>query len=108
MSSADDELVREQAQAAAREAAAIGGDPGHHEPDPALAPVAEAGGGVAEGFEQAEEDLIDNAENFDVPGSPRNRAYPAEREADRAGAVYADADELTSTERVDDAEGRTP
>ena len=29
--------------------------------DPAMEPVEEAGGGVSEGFEQAEKDLIENA-----------------------------------------------
>ena len=52
----------EQAEAAAREAASIGGRAGDEELDPALRPLVEAGEGVAGGFELAELDMIEAAE----------------------------------------------
>ena len=66
-----------------------GWDERHRE---AMEPVEEAGGGEAEGFEQAEERLIEEAENFDEGRSPL-------RDADRRGAepgdraVYGEADD---------------
>lgn len=58
----DERYEREQEQAAAQEAGAIGGPvPDGETKDPAMRPVQEAGGGVAEGFEDAEQELIDAA-----------------------------------------------
>jgi len=56
---------REEADAAAAEAAGIGGVTGEEELDPAQLPVAEAGGGVAEGFEESERALIEHASHGD-------------------------------------------
>jgi hypothetical protein len=56
---------REQADRAASEAAHIGGLPARQGSDPARAPVEEAGGGEAEGFEQAEELLVEHATHGD-------------------------------------------
>jgi hypothetical protein len=55
--------------AAAREAAAIGGRAGDEELDPAERPLAEAGEGVAERFELAEEELREAVD-------PTNRVVP--------------------------------
>jgi hypothetical protein len=54
-------------------------------------PVEEAGGGEAEGFEQAEKDLIDRAQD---PAGHRaaGRAFPPEAESDRSTADYGEAD----------------
>ena len=41
-------------------------------------PVEEAGGGESEGFEQAERELVEQAENFDQHRSPRRDAFEAE------------------------------
>jgi len=71
----DDDVVREEEEAAAAEARAIGGNPGEDptEADPdrfdgergeAFRAVEEAGGGEAEGFEQAEAMLIDRATDW--------------------------------------------
>lgn len=62
----DPDPAREQAEAAAAEAAAIGGrpssePPSQDEPDEAGRPVAEGGGGEAEGFEEAERELIEHS-----------------------------------------------
>ncbi|HSD79053.1 MAG TPA: hypothetical protein VLB47_00275 [Solirubrobacteraceae bacterium] len=61
-----------------------------------MRPVEEAGGGEAEGFEQAEEDLVDRAENFDEGRSPLRDAW-TEAETSDPG-VYGEADEEESSE----------
>ena len=100
---ADDPLVDEETAAAAREAGALGGRTRGDEHDPAMAPVHEAGGGEAEGFEEAEERLIDNAEHGDdLSPDPYNDAFTPERESDRSGAGYGEADHERSSERGDD------
>jgi hypothetical protein len=61
--------------------------------DPAMAPVIESGGGVAEGFEQSEAELIDHASHGDDEGTERilEDAFGEEAEEDRG--VYGEADE---------------
>jgi hypothetical protein len=61
--------------------------------DPARIAAEDAGGGVAEGFEQSEAQLIANATGFDGGGTERilEDAFPAEAEPDEA--VYGEADE---------------
>ena len=61
-------------------------------------PVEEAGGGESEGFEQAERDLVEQAENFDAHRSPRRDAFAAEEESDRSTADYGEPDEVESEE----------
>jgi hypothetical protein len=56
---------QEQAAAAAAEAGCIGGGTDEEEFDPAQRPVIEAGGGVSEGFEEAERSLIEHASHGD-------------------------------------------
>ncbi len=56
---------QEQADAAAAEAAGIGGVTGEEILDPAQLPVIEGGGGVSEGFEEAERALIEHASHGD-------------------------------------------
>jgi hypothetical protein len=56
---------QEEADAAAAEAAGIGGVTGEESLDPAQLPVIEGGGGVSEGFEQSEQALIDHASHGD-------------------------------------------
>ena len=63
--SPDPRFEREQADAAAQEAAGIGGIAGDEQLDPAERPVVEGGGGEAEGFEQAESALIEHASHGD-------------------------------------------
>jgi hypothetical protein len=63
--------------------------------DPAMQPVEEAGGGVAEGFEQAEEELIENASHGDGTGNPEEDAIDNEHvEGERSTAEYGEADEV--------------
>jgi hypothetical protein len=87
--------------AAAREAAAIGGRAGDEALDPAQRPLVEAGEGVAEGFELAEADLIEAAEQRGGWADPELNAFAAEREADRATATYGDADHEGSSEAIE-------
>lgn len=62
-------------------------------------PVEEAGGGEAEGFEQAEELLVKNAENWESR-SPLHDAFPAEE----AGSIeYGEADHEHTSEDAPDA-----
>jgi hypothetical protein len=56
---------QEEADAAAAEAAGIGGVTGEEELDPAQLPVTEGGGGVSEGFEESERALIEHASHGD-------------------------------------------
>jgi hypothetical protein len=93
--------VDAEADAAAAEAARIGGRPEEDDLDPAERPLVEAGGGEAEGFEQAEADLIENAEHGE---GGHDRGVP-EPEADRAGAVWGDADNLERTDETALLEG---
>jgi hypothetical protein len=66
----------------------------------AMRPVEEAGGGEAEGFEQAEEELVERAENFDEGRSPRRDAWDEAEPSDPD--VYGEADEEPSSEEPDD------
>lgn len=94
---AQDLTVEEQEDAAAAEAAAIGGEPGNQTEDPADQPVIEGGGGAQEGFEQAEDELIENASHGDGAGNPTADAIDNENaEAQRSTAEYGEPDELDS------------
>jgi hypothetical protein len=86
----DQELVEEETEAAAQEAAEIGGVVPADNDDPALRPLAEAGQGEAEGFELAERRLRDVASHGDEHRFPGRDAPPAE---DREGAEHGEADE---------------
>jgi hypothetical protein len=56
---------QEEIDAAAAEAAGIGGVTGEEGLDPAQLPVTEAGGGVSEGFEETERALIEHTSHGD-------------------------------------------
>jgi hypothetical protein len=101
-----DELVERETAAAAAQARGIGGPhPGGDAAgdDPAMSPVYEAGGGEAEGFEQAEADLIENASHGAGGANPLRDAFSPEAESDEATAVDAEADEEKVSEVVRDA-----
>jgi hypothetical protein len=91
----DDALVAEQEAAAGAEAGAIGGrklDDAHG--DPELEAAYEAGGGEAEGFEAAEEQLVDNASHGGGRGNPTRDAMTPEVESDEQTSVDGEADEV--------------
>ena len=71
--------------------------------DPAFAAVEEAGGGVSEGFEQAEQELIDRVADPDAPGShPLRHESVEDAEALRATGESGEADEFHSSEQPGD------
>jgi hypothetical protein len=111
----EDEFERRQEAEAAAEAAAIGGEPGEdfeydeeiERPavgsDPAMRPVEEAGGGVAEGFEQSEAALIDRAENPRGPSPLKDRERRSEDS--RAERTYGEPDrEYTSQDDPEESD----
>ena len=87
-----------EAEAAAAEAAAIGGPNPDPDLDPELRAVYEGGGGEAEGFELAEDELIRNATHEDAGGEPISDAFTPEEESDRSTAVYGEPDGIDSEE----------
>ena len=100
----DEELLRKQTDAAAAEAARIGGRSGQEEMDEAERASAEHGGGEAEGFEQAEDLLERQASHSDTSVDPQAGAEePAEEESDPA--THGEADEVESTETDEDTQG---
>lgn len=71
---------------------AITGDPADH--DPAFDAVEEAGGGESEGFELAEEELIEHASHGDQHGTSIIFQHAeSEAEEEESGAEYGEADE---------------
>jgi hypothetical protein len=97
----DDELVEDEADAAAAEAGAIGGRGSNEDADPAERPLAEGGEGEAEGFEQAERDLVEHASHGD-PGPDPSEGDLVSDEAERSDAEYGASDHVHSTERRDE------
>lgn len=101
-----DDFVSEQEQAAAAEAARIGGDPGRNpeDADPdrfdgrrgeAFRAVEEAGGGESEGFEDAEALLEMRATDTHQPSPMVDRERQVEERASVEGAgAYAEADHV--------------
>ncbi len=94
-----DPIAEEEAEAAAAEAAEIGG-PAPDDPieDPAERPLVEGGEGQAEGFELAEAELIDNAEHGDQKRFPNRDAGRPEEPTDTAfgepdQVIHEDADQ---------------
>lgn len=98
------EFEREQEQEAAAEAGRIGGNPGAQpyvedgeQVDPAQIPLMESGEGEAEGFEQSEEALIENASHGDSHSAGRIlEDAPGDESAH--GAAGGEADSAHSSE----------
>ena len=103
-----DPLAEEEAEAAAAEAGNIGGratrdleeDLPH---DPALDPVYEAGGGEQDGWEMAEEELIEHAEQG--PNRPETQVHVREEEVTEESEpdrdLYGEADDILDDQRPD-------
>jgi hypothetical protein len=103
-----DDLVMREADRAAAEAGAIGGHVGSEppsaedSPDEAQRPLAEAGEGESEGFEQAEQELVEHASHGDQHAA-RRAIEDAPTEIEEAPAAEAgEADEERSSEREED------
>jgi hypothetical protein len=92
----DEPYEDEETRAAAEEARRIGGVAGDEDLDPAQRPLVEGGEGESEGFELAEDDLIEHASHGDEH-SARIPYYDAEDvdEDDRTTVEYGEADEET-------------
>jgi hypothetical protein len=99
----DDDFVAREEAAAAAEARNLGGprlDDAHG--DEAFEAVYEAGGGEAEGFEAAEDQLIENATHGSGRADPIGDAFTPEVESDEQTAVDAEADEERVSELDED------
>lgn len=105
-SGADENLLREEEDAAATEAAGIGGKSGMEGMDEAERASAEHGGGEAEGFEEAEELLVEQAGHGDRTVDPTEAAFSEEAEMEQA--TYGEGDSIESTETRSDTEGTHP
>jgi len=97
----------EQADLAAAEAARIGGTPSSEEPpgdqpDEAQRPLDEAGQGEAEGFEQAEEELIEHSTHGDQHAARRAVEDATAERDDARAAQQGDPDYERSSERDED------
>ena len=103
---ADEDVLREEEDAAAAEAAGIGGRSGMEGMDEAERASAEHGGGEAEGFEEAEELLVEQAAHGDRAVDPFQAAFP--EEAEKEQATYGEGDSIESTETGSDTEGTHP
>ena len=71
-------VAMQETAAAARDATAIGGRPADPELEPALRALAEGGQGVPEGFELAEQELIEAAEHGDSAVDPLADGFTVE------------------------------
>jgi hypothetical protein len=103
-----DELAEQEASDAAAEAGAIGGrvssepDPVEGELDEADRPLAEAGQGEAEGFEEAERELIEHASHGDQHAARRAIEDAPDQSDDVLAAEGGEADREYSSEHDDD------
>jgi hypothetical protein len=89
----DEGFVEEEEEAAAVEAGHIGGDRPDYGTDESHRALEESGEGESEGFELAEQDLIEEASHGDEKRSPEADAFTPERESDESTAEYGEPDE---------------
>lgn len=100
--------ARDEADKAAAEAGAIGGSPSSEppavegEPNEASRPVEEVGGGEAEGFEQAQRELVERASHGDQHAARRTiEDAPLDGDGELA-AEGGEADHEHSSAREED------
>src|SRR5579884_1447726 len=101
--------AREEADRAAAEAARIGGSPSSEPaagdgegPDPAQRPLAEAGQGEAEGFEQAEQELVEHVSHGDQHAARQAIEDAPQESDDELAAEGGEPDREYSAEHEDD------
>ena len=105
-----DPLSKREEEAAAREAAGIGGARPDYESeedlqaDEAHRPLYEGGEGVEEGFEIAEDDLEEAASHEENRYDPEVRDFGDEESAGDADVVSGEADEIETPDGPDDDE----
>ncbi len=95
------DLVAEEEAAAAAEAGAIGGHTDTQRLPEAERPLAEGGEGVAEGFELAEEQLIESASHGRKHGHPLGDGFPEEDARSEGLTIYGEADHEKASEKAD-------
>jgi hypothetical protein len=93
-----DRQAENEADAAAAEAGAIGGRAPADE-DPERRPVEEAGGGESEGFERAEQELVEQASHDDPGTNPKYDEFAPEAESDRETIEHGEPDQPLPGER---------
>ena len=103
----DDDVVARETAGAAAEAAQIGGRTSSEPPpiegvDEAQRPLVEAGEGEAEGFEQAEQELIEHASHGDQHASRRAIKDAPDEADDARAAASGEADFERSSEQEDE------
>ena len=86
-----------EVEAAAAEAARIGGEPQGNELDPSVRPLREAGEGEAEGFEDAEQALMEHASHGDYQSAHWVMHHQG-RPEEPGSAVDGEADHELSSE----------
>jgi hypothetical protein len=94
------DLIAEEEEAAGAEAGQIGGRSGMEGMDEAERASAEHGGGQAEGFEESERLLQEQAQHGEPTINPLRDPSAAEAEADPG--TYGEADSVRSTETGED------
>jgi hypothetical protein len=97
--------IQAEVDAAAHEAAGIGGVAGDEDLDPAERPVIEGGGGEAEGFEEAEAFLIEHASHGDEQ-SAHAILHDSGRSEERTTGASSEADHERSSALEDEDEER--
>jgi hypothetical protein len=95
------DIVAEEEAAAAAEAAEIGGHTDSQRLPEAERPLAEGGEGVAEGFELAEEQLIQSASHGKKHGHPLGDRFPDEDARSEGLTIYGEADHEKASEKED-------
>jgi hypothetical protein len=103
----DERFVEHEEEAAAEEAASIGGVPPDYHTDEAHRALEEGGEGEAEGFEESEQELIEAASHGEQRHNPTEDAFTPELESDESGAAYAEPDEIDPTEVVRDPDAES-
>jgi len=94
-------LIAAEEAAAAKEAAEIGGHTDTQGLPEAERPLVEGGEGVAEGFELAEERLIESASHGSKHGHPLGDGFPAEDGRSEGLTIYGEADHEKVSEKED-------
>lgn len=106
----EDPLLRREEAAAAREAGGIGGRTPEYEDEEGRdaserdRALIEGGEGVEEGFEVAEEDLVEAASHGENRYDPSTADFGDEESAGDADAISGEPDEIDVTETVRDPE----
>jgi len=101
--SPDPRFEQDETDAAAAEAARIGGVAGDEDLDPAMRAAIESGGGEAEGFELAEDALVEHATHGDQQSAHAIIHDAGRPEEEGATGDGGEADHEYSSELEDDS-----